>query len=160
MPHPRFHTPALLASLALAAGLLGTSQALPDTNRVAAYLGAASFAFHHWVWSPYKNGLFAPSAAERTPRVVKGGAALLFAAHEVRAAQNVIRTSEDPLLQKLDARLDHLQAAFDIVGNALQRGQFSEAALLSLSSEVAALGSAAAAGGQPIRDIAAPIPGL
>lgn len=150
----------LTVTFALAAGPLSTGHALLDKTRFAAHLGAASFAFHHWVWSPYRSGQFASGAAGRTARLVKGGAALLFAAHEVNVAEKVARGSKDPLLQKLDASLMKLQGSFANVGGDLKKGKFSGADLQSLNTSADQLGRASAAGGQPIREIAAPIPGL
>ncbi|GAA3997471.1 hypothetical protein GCM10022631_05090 [Deinococcus rubellus] len=153
-------TALLAATFVLAAGPLSTGHALLDKTRFVAHLGAAYFAFHHWVWSPYRSGQFASGAAGRTAKLVKGGAALLFAAHEVNVAEKVARNSKDPLLKKLDGSLVKLQGSFANVGGDLKKGKFSEADLQNLNTSADQLSSASAANGQPIREIAAPIPGL
>lgn len=157
----RFARPALvLATLGLVAGPLSTSHALLDKTRFVAHLGVAYYAFHHWVLSPYQAGQFASGSAGRTGRLVKGGLALLFAAHEVNVAEKVAHGSSDPLLQKLDAQLVNLKDSMGRVGASLKSGQLNAADLQSLDSATTSIGSASAAAGQPIRDVAAPIPGL
>ncbi|MBZ9711810.1 hypothetical protein [Deinococcus multiflagellatus] len=150
----------LLASVALAAGPLSTSHALLDKTRFVAHLGVAYYAFHHWVLAPYTAGKFASGASGRMGALAKGGLALLFAAHEVNVAGKVAHNSPDPLLQKLDGELAKVQGAFGEVGNRFKQGQFSEADVRALESATGALSQGSAAAGQPIRDIAAPIPGL
>lgn len=150
----------LTATLALAAGPLSTGHAILDKTRFVAHLGAAYFAFHHWVWAPYRSGQFASGAAGRTLKIAKGGAALLFAAHEINVAERVARGSKDPLLQKLDASLVKLQSSFSNVGGKLKSGQFNDADLQNLNNVANDFSSTSAVGGQRIRDIAAPIPGL
>lgn len=150
----------LLGTLLLAAGPLSTSHAILDKTRFAAHLGVAYFAFHHWVMSPYRAGKFSAGASGRTAAMVKGGAALLFAAHEVNVAEKVAHGSHDPLLQKLDAKLIDLKGSFTNIGAKLNKGQADASDLNTLDSAANAIGSSAAAGGQPIHDIATTIPGL
>lgn len=144
----------------LVAGPLSTSHALFDKTRFVAHIGVAYYAFHHWVLTPYKGGQFASGSAGRTVRLIKGGAALLFAAHELNVAERVAHNSKDPLLQKLDASLIGLKDKFTSIGSNLKKGQFSEADIQSLDGAANDLSSTSAAGGTRIKDIAAPIPGL
>ncbi|AZI42432.1 hypothetical protein EHF33_06435 [Deinococcus psychrotolerans] len=161
MTSSSFRKSALLtATLVLAVGPLSTSHALLDKTRFVAHLGAAYFAFHHWVWAPYRSGQFAAGAAGRTVKLVKGGAALLFAAHELNVAEKVAHNSNSPLLKKMDGELTKLQASFSNIGSDLKQGKFNEADLQSLNDQTQQVSSASAANGQTIRDIAAPIPGL
>ena len=55
-----------LVVLALAAALVGAAgrpaSAIFDKARFATDLGVAFFAFHHWVYGPYKAGAFASGA--------------------------------------------------------------------------------------------------
>lgn len=161
MTSKRLHKTVLLAAtIGLIAGPLSTSDALLDKTRFVAHLGAAYFAFHHWVWAPYRSGQFVSGAAGRSVRLAKGGAALIFAAHEVNVAEKVARNSHDPLLQKLDASLANLKNSFTNVGGRLKSGKFNDADLQNLNNAANQLSSQSAASGQTIRDIAAPIPGL
>ncbi|MBB5295759.1 hypothetical protein E5F05_02340 (plasmid) [Deinococcus metallilatus] len=160
MPRTLSRQTLLLASLLLAAGPLSTSYALLDKTRFAAHLGVAYYAFHHWVLTPYRAGQFASGAAGRTGRLVKGGLALLFAAHEVNVAEKIAHSSKDPLLQRLDGALVSLKSSFTDLGSQLRAGQLNPAALQNLGGAVDRVGQTAAAGGQPIHDVAAPIPGL
>ena len=151
-------------SWALAFGLLlaalSPSHALFDKTRFAAHLGAAYFAFHHWVLAPYTQGKFTAGAPGRAGGLVKGGLAMLFAVHEVKVAEKIARTSHDPLLQKLDGGLMNLQNTFAHAGQNLKSGTFKAADIDQLSRDTNTFGSAAAAAGQPIRDLPVTVPGL
>lgn len=149
-----------LTTLALAAGPLSTSHAILDKTRFVAHLGVAYFAFHHWVLAPYKAGKFDKTATGRTAAMLKGGAALLFAAHEVNVAEKVAHASHDPLLQKLDGELVKLKGSFSDVGGRLKNGQFSADDISSLDQATNSIGQTSAAGGQPIKDIPTTISGL
>lgn len=149
-----------LAAVALLAGPLSTSHALFDKTRFVAHLGAAYYAFHHWVLTPYKAGKFAAGAKGRTGTITKGGLALLFAAHEVNVAQRVAHNSHDPLLQKMDASLVQLQTSFSNVGGRLKQGQFNPADVQALDSAANSVSQTSAAGGQTIRDVPVAVPGL
>lgn len=151
---------ALAASLAVVAGPLSTSQAILDKTRFVAHLGVAYYAFHHWVMQPYKQGQFSKGSSGQVGHLAKAGLALLFAAHEVNVAEKVAHNSHDPLLQKLDGQLVNLQSSFSSIGNHMKQGQFSEADVQSLDQATTSIGQTSADGGQPIRDVTTPIPGL
>lgn len=156
----RTRTTLMLTLGVLAASPFSTSYAILDKTRFVAHLGAAYFAFHHWTLNPYRQGKFSAGAPGRTASLVKAGAALLFAAHEVNVAEKVAHNSSSPVLQKLDSNLMNLKTSFAGIGNKLKGGQFDPADVQSLDSQTSALSSTAAAGGQPIKDVAVPIPGL
>ena len=151
-------TVALGASVIIVAS--STSLALFDKTRVVAHVGAGFFAFHHWVIYPYQHGKFAANAAGKVGSYVKGGLALLFAAHEFKVAGNIAHKSKDPLLHKLDAGLQNLTGNFGKVGQNLKAGQFDPTALESLNNDATQLGNTAASGGLPIKDTPVPVPGL
>jgi len=152
----------LVAALAvtLFVATLGRSDAFLDKTRFAAHLGVAYFCFHHWVMRPYEQGSFASGAPHRIGSIVKGGAALLFAVHEVRVSEKIARTSKDPLLQKLNGGLTNLETSFASVGQKLKSGHFSPADVANLNGSTASVASGAAASGAPIRDVPVAIPGL
>ncbi|MBC5800044.1 MAG: hypothetical protein GIX03_04620 [Candidatus Eremiobacteraeota bacterium] len=151
---------ALALAFMLFAATVGRSDAFLDKTRFAAHLGIAYFAFHHWVMRPYEQGSFVKGAPHRIASIVKGGAALLFAVHEVRVSQKIARNSKDPLLQKLNGGLGNLATSFAAIGQKLKGGQFSPSDVSDLNGSAAAVASSAAADGAPIRDVPAAIPGL
>lgn len=146
-------------ALALFVGAARPAQAFLDKTRFVAHLGIAYFCFHHWVLKPYQEQQFASGAPHRTSAMIKGGAALLFAVHEVRVSSKIARLSKDPLLQKLSGSVDALTGSFGSVGQRLKSGKFSPDDIKGLDSATTSLGSAAAAGGAPIKDVPVPIPG-
>lgn len=160
MTAPAVRRVTLLASALVALGPLSTSHALLDKTRFVAHVGVAYYAFHHWVLTPYRAGQFAAGAAGRTRAFAKGGLALLFAAHEVNVAEKVAHGSRDPLLQKLDGELVKLRGSLTAIGNRAKAGQLTDADIQSLDDTTTQIGRDSAAGGQPIRDVQAAIPGL
>jgi len=149
---------AAVFTLALVASFARPSSAFLDKTRFAAHLGVAYFCFHHWVLGPVQQGQFASGAPHRTASIVKGGAALLFAVHEVRVSEKIARKSKSPLLHKLDGKLVGLAATFLAVGTSLKGGHFSPDDIKGLSTTTDSVSSDAAAAGQPIKDV--PIPDI
>lgn len=145
---------------ALLAGVASPSFAFLDKTRFVAHLGVAYFCFHHWVLKPYQAGSFNSGAPHRTATIVKGGVALLFAVHEVRVADKIAKTSNSPLLQKLDGGLTALQTQFSTIGAKLKGGNFDPKDVGTLNTATGAEQDAATAAGAPIKDVPAPsIPG-
>ncbi len=151
---------ALAAALtaALVLSFARPSQAFLDKTRFAAHLGVAYFCFHHWVVAPIQRGDFANGAPHRVASIVKGGAALLFAVHEVKVSEKIARTSNSPLLHKLDGKLVALAATFAAVGTSLKAGHFSPSDISGLGSATDSVSADAAADGAPIKDV--PIPSI
>ncbi len=148
---------ALAVTVAMSA--FAPANAFLDKTRFVAHLGVAYFCFHHWVWKPYQAGDFAEGAPHRTATIVKGGAALLFAVHEVRVAQRIAQKSKDPLLQKLDGGVSNLIASFGTIGSKLKSGQFDPKDVQNLNGLTTTFGSQAAAEGATIKDVPATVPG-
>jgi len=144
---------------AMLAGSFGPASAFLDKTRFVAHLGVAYFAFHHWVWNPYKQGAFTEGAPHRTAAIVKGGIALLFAVHEVKVAKKIADKSSDPLLQKLDQSLGTLTDNFGTIGQKLKSGSFNAKDLEALGGVAALVTSQASAHGINIKDIPIKIPG-
>jgi len=143
---------------ALLALSLGRADAFLDKTRFVAHLGVAYFCFHHWVLKPYQEGLMASGAPHRVSTIVKGGAALLFAVHEVKVAEKIARTSPDPLLQKLDGGLTDLTTSFSSLGEKLKSGHFDPADITALKGKSDAVAAGAAADGATIKDVPVPAP--
>jgi len=154
---PKFALVFALAG-AMLAGTFTPSYAAFDKTRFVIHLGIAYFAFHHWVWLPYKAGMYDNGAPHRISTTVKGGIALLFAVHEVQVADKIAKTSNDPLLAKLDGGLTALTTQFDSIGTKLKSGSFDPKDITSLNSAATGYSSQAAADGTVIKDV--PIPNL
>jgi hypothetical protein len=152
-------TLAVALSAALVAGAFSPSYAFLDKTRFALHLGIAYFCFHHWVLKPYQEGAFASGAPHRVSTIVKGGAALLFAVHEVRVADSIAKKSNDPLLQKLDGGVSTLMGSFGAIGTKLKSGTFDPKDIENLTTEATSLKTQAAADGAPIKDVPVAVPG-
>ncbi len=150
---------AALLALGLFAGAARPAEAFLDKTRFVAHLGVAYFCFHHWVMKPYGEGKFAAGAPHRTSSLIKGGAALLFAVHEVRVAAKIARMSKDPLLQKLSRSVGALTDTFAAAGQRLKGGQFAPDAIKQLDAATSSIGAQSAAGGAPIKDVPVALPG-
>ncbi len=153
----RFFVAAML-TLVLCIGLARPSNAFLDKTRFAAHLGVAYFCFHHWVLLPVQHGDFSSGAPHRVASIVKGGAALLFAVHEVKVSEKIARKSNSPLLHKLDGKLVALAGTFAAVGTSLKAGHFAPDDIKGLTTSTDSVSADAAAAGQPIKDV--PIPSI
>ncbi len=149
---------AAMLTLALVASFARPSNAFLDKTRFAAHLGVAYFCFHHWVLGPYQNHEFDNGAPHRTATIVKGGAALLFAVHEVRVAEKIAHNSHSRILHALDGKVVALTASFAAVGTALKAGQFNPDSIKSLVSTTNIFSHDSAAAGETIKDV--PIPDI
>lgn len=147
---------AAMLTLALFASFARPSNAFLDKTRFAAHLGVAYFCFHHWVLGPFQNHAFDNGAPHRTATIVKGGAALLFAVHEVRVAEKIAHNSHSRILHALDGKLLALTASFATVGTALKAGQFHPESIMALASSANIFSKDSAAAGETIKDV--PIP--
>ncbi len=154
----RFTVTAVLAA-AMIAGALQPASAFLDKTRFLAHLGVAYFCFHHWVMNPYREGDFAQGAPHRVAAIVKGGAALLFAVHEVKVSEKIAQKSKDPLLQKLDAGLGGLTSSFASVGQRLKSGHFNPQDIEGLQSATASEQAQAQSQGANIKDVPVALPG-
>ncbi len=145
-------------AVALLTFSLSRADAFLDKTRFVAHLGVAYFCFHHWVLKPYQEGDFASGAPHRISTIVKGGAALLFAVHEVKVSEKIARTSSDPLLQKLDGGLTDLTNSFSTIGQKLKSGHFDPADIDLLKGKSDAVAAGASADGATIKDVPVPAP--
>ena len=150
---------ALLLAGALVAGLARPSQALLDKTRFAARLGVAYFCFHHWVSNPYREGKFVAGAPHRTASIVKAGAALLFAVHELKVANKIAHLSKDPLLNKLSGSVDNMTNSFDSIGHKFKAGKFGTGDVDTLNGSYTGMDSSARAAQINVKDVPVTIPG-
>jgi hypothetical protein len=142
--------------LALVAGAAKPASAFLDKTRFVAHLGVAYFCFHHWVVKPLQAGEFADGAPHRVSTIVKGGAALLFAYHEVKVSEKIAHDSKSPLLHSLDAKLIALGASFATVGASLKSGHFAMDDIKGLTAMTSSVKTDAAAAGENIKDVPVP----
>lgn len=150
---------ALALTLALFVGAVGPSAAIFDKTRFVTDLGVAYFAFHHWVWKPYKAGAFAAGAPHRTKALVKAGLAMLFAANRVQAANNLAHKSKSPLLQKLAGSVDSMQSAFLGLGQRLKSGNFDAKNVEDANGALGSVDAGATNAGLKVKDVPVAIPG-
>ncbi len=164
----------LLGALILgmvAPGLTGTVSAAPvvqrqaqahpaifDKTRFVFHLGLAYFAFHHFVYNPYKAGDFKAGASHRTIKIVKAGVALLVTYHELNTAYGIAKGSSSGVLRALVKPLSGLIATAQKVANKLKGGQYSDAEVKSTIDSANAFSKQATHNGISIKDI--PVPGL
>lgn len=150
--------PVLIAAmtLALLVGFAKPSSAFLDKTRFAAHLGVAYFCFHHWVIKPYQDGGFNDGAPHRVSTIVKGGAALLFAYHEVKVSEKIALESKSPILHALDTKLIALGASMATVGANLKSGHFNPDDIKGLTALTGSVKSDAAAAGEDIKDVPVP----
>lgn len=163
---------ALLAAF-LAPGLAGQTLAAPaarphtaavaaspahffDKTRFVLHAGAAYFAFHHWVWKPYKAHAFDKGKNGRIKAMFKAGIALLFTVHELKVAYGIAKGSHSAILHAIIAPVNALISAFGKVGNQLKHGVLDTKGINGLNSLTNSVSSKV--GG--IRDIPLPIPGI
>lgn len=158
IPRDRFIVAATLA-IAMLFATVQPSSAFLDKTRFAAHLGVAYFAFHHFVLKPYQEHRFDNGADHRTVNIIKGGAAMLFAVHELKVAEKISHNSNSKILHALDGKLVALGATFATVGSALHSGKFEPKAVDSVQSSTDDFGKDSAAAGEPIKDVPVAIPG-
>jgi hypothetical protein len=141
----------------MVASVMSPSYAFLDKTRFVGHLGVAYFCFHHWVLKPFQAGAFTTGSPQsRIIPIAKGGAALIFAYHEVKVADRIAKKSNSPLLQKLDAGLSTLESQFSTIGAKLKGGHFDPADIASLSTATGVEQAAATAAGSPIKDVSVP----
>ena len=132
--------------------------ALFDKTRFALHLGLAYFAFHHFVYNPYKAGSFKAGASHRTTSILKAGAALLVTYHELKKAYDIAKGSSSGLLRALVKPLTGLINTANAVANKLRSGQYSDAEVKNVVNSANAFSKQATHNGISIKDI--PVPGL
>lgn len=146
-----------LAGNARAATHARTHAAAFDKTRFLLHLGFAYFAFHHWVWKPYKAHKLGRLHLVTT---IKAGLALLFAYHEVKVAYGIAKGSKSKTLQLIIAPMNKLGDAFHAVGNKLKKGDVSNSDLNSLNTQATGLQTLSGSNGYPITDKQTKISGV
>jgi len=88
--------------------------ALFDKTRVILHLAIAFGVFHHWVYKPWKS---ANLSIHHPIYLIKAGAALLFAVHEVKVSYDITGKSNSGTLKALHGVLGAVVTKFTSVGN-------------------------------------------
>lgn len=145
--------------LALLSGALRPSYAIFDKTRFAFDVGVAYFAFHHWVYNPYRAGSLSKGAPHRTSSIIKGGVALLFAVNRLKAANKILQTTKSPTLIMLRTPINALYSSFASVGQRMKSGHFSKDDVDTLNNQVGTVNSGASTAGIKIKDVPLAIPG-
>ena len=148
-----------LGRTAGAASHLQSHPALFDKTRFAIHLGLAYFAFHHFVYSRYRQGAFKAGAPHRTRNIIKAGIALVFTAHELNVAYGIARKSNSGVLHALIKPLQGLVSTSQRVGDRLRGGQFSDAEVKNVINGANSFSSQATRNGISIKDIKVFVPG-
>ena len=142
------------------AGVAHAPAALFDRTRFLAHAGVAFYAFHHWVYLPYKNQGFAKSTPGHIKNMVKAALALAFAYHEITVAVGIANKSNSKTLKLLVMPLNALGSKFSAVGAKLKGGTYNPIDILNLNKATDAVGGMASGAGMAIKDIPTAIPGL
>lgn len=161
---PSFAGPASAAAPSVpvvpAASGLHSHAAFLDKTRFLAHVGAAYYAFHHWVYTPFKNGAFSSGAPGRIKAIAKAALALAFTYHELKVAYGIAKGSSSKTLQALIAPLNALMGKASAEADKLKTGAFSDSAIQDLGATTTSFSSQAQKNGFHISDIKVPVPGL
>lgn len=150
---------ATLAVVTLGVGLQ-PARAFLDKTRFLFDTGTAFFAFHHWVWNPYKAGDFKSNVPHHTKYIVKAGLATLFAVHQIKSADSIAHKSKSPLLHKIAGAMDKMESSFSTAGAHLKNGVFAAKELDGANGTLLSVGDVAKRAGMVIKDHAIKIPGV
>ena len=114
------------------------------------HAGLAFGAFHRYILKPYEAGTFRKGAQGRTKALVKGGAAGAFAYHELKVAR-ADAICDGPVLRTLAVSMTTAVAALSPL-QGLKTGS-GIGAIEGAAKAINGLGTRAAGGGAPIKDI-------
>jgi len=148
---PLASAPAAHAATSAAPVAAHTSGLLTKFEFVA-HVGLAYWAFHRYVWKPYKAHALGVNHKGNT---VKAGLALLFAYHELKVAYSKVQ--KDKGLSKLAAPLKTLADKFNTIGTKAQQGNLAAADVTDLNNSVAKLSDAGQNMNITFKDLAPPL---
>ncbi len=141
-----------------AASHVKSHPALFDKTRFVFHLGLAYFAFHHFVYNPYKAGSFKAHSSHRTRSILAGGVALLVTYHELKSAYDIAKGSNSGVLRALVKPLNGLINTARRVAGRLRAGQYNDNEVKGIVNSANSFSKQATHNGINIRDI--PVPGL
>jgi hypothetical protein len=116
------------------------------------HMGLAFGAFHRYIYKPFRAGAFRAGASGRIKAFAKAGAAGLFAAHELKVADEDALSDDHlrPLARKVGALEDRLGS----LGGALKGNSLNAGAIAGAAGAVSSLGSSSSVLGAGIKEVA------
>ena len=93
-----------------------------DKTRVIIHLAIAFGVFHHWVYKPFRAG---DISIHHPIKLIKAGAALLFAVHEIRKAIDITSHSNSDTLKAVNGAITGLADKFANIGTLFQKNPAS-----------------------------------
>lgn len=120
-----------------------------DKTKFVFHLGAAYFAFHHFVYNPYKAGTL---NRHHIFNLIKGAAALAFAYHEVHTAYTLAQGSNSKTLHVLIAPMNALANSFAALKAKVRGGSYSSSDITGLNSQANSFQSMAGKNGFAFHD--------
>lgn len=120
-----------------------------DKTRFVAHLAAAYFAFHHFVWKPYKDGKL---HGFHLLTYAKAALALLFAYHEVKKSYDIAKTSNSKTLQLLLSPMNKLADGFNALSGKVKSHNFSDSDMNNVNGMVNGFQSRAGKSGFGFKD--------
>jgi hypothetical protein len=116
------------------------------------HMGLAFGAFHRYIYKPFRAGAFSAGASGRIKAFAKAGAAGLFAAHELKVADE--DALSDDHLRPLARKVDALEGKLGGLGGALKGGSLNAGAIAGAAGAVSSLGSASSGLGAAVKEVA------
>lgn len=141
------------------ASVTQTHGAVFDKTRFVLHVGAAYYAFHHFIYLRFKSGGFQSGAKGRIGNFVKAGIAGLFALHEIKVALDIANKSNSSILHTLVSPLNKLGAGFSGLTGKLQNHTATSSDFNSVNSSANSFQSMAGSNGVGINDVTVPVPG-
>jgi hypothetical protein len=133
-----------------------TSETVPNVHfaktKFVLHVGLAFGAFHRYIYKPFRAGAFSSGAHGRIKALLKGGAAAVFAVHELRTAHE--DALSDDHLRPLAERTERLLKSLTMLGSSLKGGSLNTSAILGTASAVTSLGAASSGLGAAIKEVA------
>ncbi len=121
------------------------------------HLGLAGGAFHHFIYRPFKAGVFGRPASHKAA-LFGAAVAALFTYHELKLAAQDVKSSR--ILSALFSPITALVSRFQALRGQFLRGKYSPADINATQADGGAISQAAQAKGYPNGDIASKIPGI
>jgi hypothetical protein len=111
------------------------------------HFGLAGGAFHHFIYLPFRAGIFAKPLSHKV-EVAKSGLAALFVYHELKLAAADVRSSK--LLSALFAPITALASKVSALRSSLINGKPTPTEMAGVQNDGNAIARSAQAAGQPV----------
>ncbi len=135
-----------------------TTRTVPNVHfaktKFVLHAGLAFGAFHRYIYKPFKQGTFKKGAAGRTKALIKGGAAGLFAAHELKKAREAALS--DDRLRPLADGIGGLGDKLGSLAAGLKGSSFNPTDIVQSAGAIGLLRTASKSLGVGVKDVAPP----